>query len=106
MKLKCVAEDCIWESQDLNEGLAKDSLLMHLRLVHQIVPAQPQVGGTGVCVKLDLLQLKMLLQLVDHGHSVKDVKDSEALDKIDEIDVSEIDINKRNSETNVFDITK
>ena len=76
---------------------------MHLQLVHQIVPAQPQVGGTGVCVKLDLLQLKMLLQSVDHGHSVKDVQDIEALD---EIDVSEIDTNKRNSETNVFDITK
>ena len=48
MKLKCVAEDCIWESQDLNEGLAKDTLLMHLQLVHQVAPAQPPVGGTGV----------------------------------------------------------
>ena len=48
MKLKCIAEDCIWESQDLNEGLAKDTLLMHLQLVHQVAPAQPQVGGAGV----------------------------------------------------------
>ena len=48
MKLKCVDEECNWESQDLNEGLAKDTLLMHLQLVHQVAPAQPQVGGTGV----------------------------------------------------------
>ena len=48
MKLKCVAEGCEWESQELNEGLAKDTLVMHLQLVHQIEPAQPQVGGAGV----------------------------------------------------------
>ena len=48
MKLKCIAEDCTWESQDLTEGLAKDTLLMHLQLAHQVAPAQPQVGGAGV----------------------------------------------------------
>ena len=48
MKLKCVVEECTWESQDLNEGLAKDTLLMHLQAVHQVAAAQPQVGGTGV----------------------------------------------------------
>ena len=48
MKLRCIAEDCIWESQDLNEGLAEKTLLMHLQLVHQVAPAQPQVGGTGL----------------------------------------------------------
>ena len=48
MKLKCIAEECIWESQDLNEGLAEKTLLMHLQLVHQVAPAQPQVGGTGL----------------------------------------------------------
>ena len=45
MKLKCVAKGCEWECQELNEGLAKDTLVMHLQLVHQIEPAQPQVGG-------------------------------------------------------------
>ena len=48
MKLKCIAEECTWESQDVNEGLAEKTLLMHLQLVHQVPPAQPQVGGTGL----------------------------------------------------------
>ena len=48
MKLKCVAKECTWESQNLDEGLAEQTLHMHLQLVHQIAPAQPQVGATGV----------------------------------------------------------
>ena len=47
MKLKCVAKECTWESQDLSEGLAEKTLLMHLQLIHQVPPAQPQGGGTG-----------------------------------------------------------
>ena len=39
MKLQCVAEECQWETQELNEGLAKDTLVMHLQLVHQVEPA-------------------------------------------------------------------
>ena len=30
MKLQCIAEECNWESQDLNEGLAKEMLDRHL----------------------------------------------------------------------------
>ena len=30
MRLQCVAEGCNWESQDLNEGLAEKTLVMHL----------------------------------------------------------------------------
>ena len=48
MKLKCIAEECNWESQDLNEGLAEKMFDRHLQLVHQVAPTQPQVGGTGV----------------------------------------------------------
>ena len=48
MKLQCVAEGCQWETQELNEGLAKDTLVMHLQLVHQVAPAQPQIVGAGV----------------------------------------------------------
>ena len=48
MKLKCVSEECAWESQDLTEGLAEKTLLMHLQLAHQVAPAQPQAGGSGV----------------------------------------------------------
>ena len=47
MKLKCVSEECAWESQDLTEGLAKKTLMMHLQLAHQVAPAQPQAGGSG-----------------------------------------------------------
>ena len=54
-----------------------------------------------VCVNckvgLDPIE-NVTVELVDHGHSVQDVKDIEALDAIDKIDVSEIGINKRNSE--------
>ena len=46
--MSLIAEGCDWESQKLNEGLAKDTLVMHLQLVHQVEPAQPQVGGAGV----------------------------------------------------------
>ena len=48
MKLKCIAEGCDWESQDLHEGLAKEMLDRHLQLAHQVTPVQPQVGGAGV----------------------------------------------------------
>ena len=48
MKLQCIAEECSWESQDLNEGLAEKMLDRHLQLAHQVAPAEPQVGGTGV----------------------------------------------------------
>ena len=48
MKLQCIAEECNWESQDLNEGLAEKMLDRHLQLVHQVTPVQPQVGGAGV----------------------------------------------------------
>ena len=48
MKLKCIDEGCGWESQELSEGLAKDTLVMHLQLAHQVGPTQPQAGGVGV----------------------------------------------------------
>ena len=48
MKLNCIVENCSWESQDSDKGLAKDTLIMHLQLIHEAAPAQPQVGGTGV----------------------------------------------------------
>ena len=45
MRLQCVAEGCNWESQDLNEGLAEKTLVMHLQLAHQVAPVQQQGGG-------------------------------------------------------------
>ena len=45
MRLQCVAERCNWESQDLNEGLAEKTLVMHLQLAHQVAPVQQQGGG-------------------------------------------------------------
>ena len=40
MRLQCVAVGCDWESQDLNEGLAEKTLVMHLQLAHQAAPVQ------------------------------------------------------------------
>ena len=62
MKLKCVAKECTWESQDLSEGLAEKTLLMHLQLAHQVPPTQLQGGGTGT-KKLEPLHFYSMLVL-------------------------------------------
>ena len=47
MKLQCVAGGCNWESQDLNEGLAEKTLVMHLQLAHQVAPVQQAAPTAG-----------------------------------------------------------
>ena len=48
MRLRCVAVECPWESQDLHEDLAEKALNLHMLHVHPVPTTQPQVGGTGV----------------------------------------------------------
>ena len=48
MRLRCIAVECPWESQDLSEELAEKALNLHMQHVHPVPATQPQVGGAGV----------------------------------------------------------
>ena len=47
MKLQCVTTECMWETQDLVEELAKWSLTQHMQHVHPAPATEQQVGGVG-----------------------------------------------------------